>query len=180
MRSSSVKITTQDKDAAEQEIYYQKQRIDYDTKEYPIEVLVKKYREGFDQNTNELVLSGCPSKIVWDDSTQSRFIESIILGFPIPPIFLCDIQQEADAARLLVVDGNQRVLSITKFVSNGLVLVGLSRLPLLNGFKFADLVPSRQRKFNRSTFRIIQFSTKTTEEFIEDFRDRLNINRHDF
>lgn len=179
MRSSS-KITIQDRDAAEQEIYYQKLKINYDTKEYPIEALVRKYRAGFEQNTNELVLFDCPNKIAWDDSTQSRFIESIILGFPIPPIFLWDVPQEADTARLLVVDGNQRVLSITRFVSNGLVLVGLNRLPLLNGFKFANLVLSRQMRFNRNTLRVVEFSIKTTEEFINDFRERTNTNRNSF
>jgi uncharacterized protein with ParB-like and HNH nuclease domain len=49
---------------------------------------------------------------VWDKKQASKFIESIILGLPIPQIFL----YEKEKNDFLIVDGQQRLLSIYFFV----------------------------------------------------------------
>ncbi|MBC7327981.1 DUF262 domain-containing protein [bacterium] len=49
---------------------------------------------------------------VWDDIRASRFIESILLGMPVPPIF---IAEEPDN-RWVVVDGHQRLETIFRFL----------------------------------------------------------------
>ena len=42
----------------------------------------------------------------------SRFVESLLLGLPVPSIFL---SKELDTGKLLVVDGQQRLLSLRNF-----------------------------------------------------------------
>lgn len=51
-------------------------------------------------------------KYVWTQIQASRFIESRILGLPVPGVFL---SQESENNRLLIVDGQQRILSIANF-----------------------------------------------------------------
>ncbi len=49
---------------------------------------------------------------VWDHGRASRLIESLILGLPIPQLFL----YEQDRNRFLVIDGQQRLMSIYYFL----------------------------------------------------------------
>ena len=175
MRSKLEEITIQDKDAAETEIRDKQQQVNYDTKEYPVEILVKKYMEGIDDDTNELFIPDYQREMVWDEARQSKFIESVILGLPIPYIFVADIHDdENDEARLEIIDGTQRIRTLTRFLNNELTLSGLKKLEHLNGFKFADLLLSRQRRFNRITLRMIQLTEKTNEEVRRDLFERIN------
>jgi hypothetical protein len=48
----------------------------------------------------------------WDDKRASRFIESLLLGIPVPPIFLA---QQNDGT-WVVIDGHQRLQSISKIL----------------------------------------------------------------
>jgi len=49
---------------------------------------------------------------VWDIGRASRLIESLILGLPVPQIFL----YETEKNRFLVIDGQQRLMSIYYFI----------------------------------------------------------------
>lgn len=51
-------------------------------------------------------------KYVWTQIQASRFIESLILGLPVPGVFL---SKEEKTGRLLIIDGQQRMLSIANF-----------------------------------------------------------------
>ena len=73
------------------EIRDKQKQINYDTKQYPVEILVQKYMEGINAHTNKLIIPDYQREIVWDDERQSKFIKSVILGLPIPYIFVVDI-----------------------------------------------------------------------------------------
>ncbi len=73
-------ITDQQKDEAEVEIREKQKIVDYNTNEYPVEVLVQKYREGLSEDINELYVPDYQREMIWDDVRQSKFIESILLG----------------------------------------------------------------------------------------------------
>lgn len=68
-------------------------------------------------------------KFVWNQTQASRFIESLLLGLPVPGIFLF---KEPDTRKLMVVDGQQRLRSLQSF-SEGVIdrrefrLVGVSK-----------------------------------------------------
>lgn len=48
----------------------------------------------------------------WDITLKSRFIESLILGFPVPQIVLATSQEQG---KFIVLDGKQRLLTILQF-----------------------------------------------------------------
>ena len=174
---SKLEITEQHKkvDAAEAEIRDKQQLVNYDTKEYPVEILVQKYMEGKDDDINELFIPDYQREMAWDEARQSKFIESIILGLPIPYIFVADIHdQENDEARLEIIDGTQRIRTLTRFTNNELTLTDLKKIQSLNGFKFADLPLARQRRFNRTTLRMIQLTESANEEVRRDLFERIN------
>ena len=52
---------------------------------------------------------------VWNRSEASRFIESLLLGLPVPGIFLA---REGESKRLIVIDGQQRLKTL-KFFFDG-------------------------------------------------------------
>lgn len=81
----------------------------------------------------------------WELSQKTRFIESLLLGIPIPPIF---VHQDEDGVWELI-DGLQRVSTILEFsgllrdsTSNtpipGSVLTGTQFLPSLSNKKWSD------------------------------------------
>src|SRR5713101_16550 len=57
----------------------------------------------------------------WDEEKQSRFIESIIMNVPIPPVFL----GEDEYGSYVVLDGRQRLTAIYEFLKNHYSLKGL-------------------------------------------------------
>jgi len=171
-----------DKNAAESQIREQRKPIDYDTKEYPVETLVQKYEDDKDKNRNELFIPDYQRELAWDEKRQSKFIESVLLGLPIPYIFVADVYESgyepgnegSNEARLEIVDGTQRIRTLANFLNGSLKLQGLEKLPLLNGFYFQDFPLSRQRRFKRTTLRMIQLTEKADEEVRRDMFERIN------
>jgi hypothetical protein len=81
----------------------------------------------------------------WEDHQKSKFIESILLGIPIPPVFVF----ETDKAQWELIDGLQRLSTILEFM--GLLLApktnkpvdasslsATNHLPSLNGAQWGD------------------------------------------
>ncbi|NES23427.1 MAG: DUF262 domain-containing protein [Symploca sp. SIO3E6] len=168
-------ITDKHREAAEAEIREKQKPVDYNTKEYPVEILVQKYTDGREDDTNELFIPDYQREMAWDEIRQSKFIESLLLGLPIPYIFVADIyDEENDLGRLEIVDGTQRIRTLTRFLSNELTLQKLEKLEKLNNFTFADLPLARQRRFKRSTLRMIQLTEKADEEVRRDMFERIN------
>lgn len=79
---------------------------------------------------------------VWNKTQMDRFIESILLEYPIPGIFLV---KQTDK-RNLVLDGQQRLTTLKKFLANEFSL-GNSVSPEFKGKYFRDLDESVQRSF---------------------------------
>jgi uncharacterized protein with ParB-like and HNH nuclease domain len=57
-------------------------------------------------------IPGFQRNYVWDIKRASRLIESLLIGLPIPQIFL----YEEGKNRFLVIDGQQRLMSIYYFI----------------------------------------------------------------
>ncbi|WP_414529470.1 DUF262 domain-containing protein [Nodularia chucula] len=171
---TQLEITNQRKESAEQEIREKTKRVDYNTLEYPIEVIVQKYLDGKDKDENEVFIPDYQREMSWDEDRQSKFIESVILGLPLPYIFVADISGSEDLARLEIIDGTQRIRTLDEFINNRLRLQNLKKLENLNGFNFQDLPLPRQRRFNRTTIRMIQLTEDADEEIRRDLFERIN------
>jgi len=172
-------ITHEQREVAEAEIREKQKTVDYKTTEYPVEVLVRKYRDGLDEDTSELYIPDYQRDIIWEENRQSKFIESIFLGLPIPYIFVADLrpkqeEDEDDLGRLEIVDGTQRIRTLDRFLNNELKLSELEKLKNLNNFKFSDLPLARQRRFNRASIRMIVLTEKADEETRRDMFERIN------
>jgi hypothetical protein len=161
---------------AEAQIRDKKTQVDYQTKEFTVELLVHKYENGLADDENEIYIPQYQRAFVWSDERQSKFIESMILELPIPYIFIASLPKDirSDEGRAEVVDGSQRLRTLNAFLDNKLTLKGLEKLSLLNGYKFCELELSRQRKIKRLPIRVIELSDKATEEIRRDIFERLN------
>lgn len=90
-------------EAAPTEIRYQVSSYGAD---YPVDGLVKRLRRG------DIDVPKFQREFVWPLPQASRFIESLLLGLPVPAIFL---SKESDTQKLMVIDGQQRLKSLLFF-----------------------------------------------------------------
>jgi hypothetical protein len=84
-------------------------------------------------------------RLVWDIDKKSRFIESLLMNIPVPPVFL----YETDLNRYEVMDGQQRLNTILEFYENNLELKGLETWSVLNGRTYSKCPPRIQRGLDR-------------------------------
>ena len=154
--------------AAEQQLLEQQRILEYDTKEFTIELLVNKYAGGTEDA--DIYVPQYQRQFSWDFWRQSRFIESVLMGLPIPFLFFGDMKD----GRLEVVDGSQRLRTCDSFLNNRLMLVGCERLNLLDGFIFQDLPKPQQRRFKNRTIRAVVLSQNATDAERRDLFDRIN------
>ena len=153
-------------DEAEKQIRERRKEIDYDTRDYSIDFIVQKFRDDkFYIPVNEY-----QRQYVWKDEDKTRFIESVLLGLPIPFMFFSD----TDDGRLEIVDGAQRTETLETFMDNSYNLSNLKKLPTLNHFFYKDLPKSFRNKFDNTTMRIIVLSDKTTIETRQEIFNRIN------
>jgi hypothetical protein len=74
--------------------------------DYPVDGLVKRLR------ARDIELPRFQRDFVWSLAQASKFVESLLLGLPIPAIFL---SKESESQKLLVIDGQQRLKSLLAF-----------------------------------------------------------------
>lgn len=164
-------------EAAEKQIIAQLKDVRYVVREYPTEVVVQKYLKGRHEDQNEVYVPDYQRDLIWPERHKSRFIESLLIGLPIPFLFVADVADEDDpdkSGRLEIVDGVQRIRTLAEFMTGNLVLSNLDRLSKLNGFRFSDLPVSRQRRFRRATLRLIELTEAVTEDVRREMFDRIN------
>jgi uncharacterized protein with ParB-like and HNH nuclease domain len=137
-KAQKIMITADKKLAAEEEILNEQKIVDYDTREYPVEVIVQKYMQGIEDDENELFIPNYQRDFTWSKKRQSKFIESVMLGLPIPYIFTADRGE-----RIEIVDGSQRIRTLAAFLNNELTLESLEKLKSLDGFTYGNLILSR-------------------------------------
>ncbi|WP_080939814.1 DUF262 domain-containing protein [Chromobacterium violaceum] len=111
-------------------------------------------------------------RYVWTDVFASRLIESIILNVPIPP---CYLSQNEDF-ELDVIDGQQRLFSLYRFLSNQFPLSGLEILKELNGSRFFEINQKIQRQVRTHTLRCVLITNESHPEIKFDVFERLNSN----
>lgn len=109
-------------------------------------------------------------KYVYDDIRASRLIESILLGIPIPVIYLC----EEEDGTLSVIDGQQRIVSFVRYLKNEFSLNKLTKLTDINGLYYRDLEKRIQRLLKSKTLKAITIN-KDSKELKYEIFSRLNL-----
>ena len=71
--------------------------------DYPVDGLVKRLQN------DDIIVPQFQRGYVWTWKQASRFVESLLLGLPVPGIFL---SKEDETSKLLVIDGQQRLRSL--------------------------------------------------------------------
>ncbi|MEU7172946.1 MULTISPECIES: DUF262 domain-containing protein [Micromonospora] len=99
--------------------------------------------------------------IVWDDTRRSQFIESLLVGLPVPAIFLA----EEPHGRISVIDGKQRLSAIHSFTKDEFRLRGLEIAHELNDVLFTGLSEiMRTRMIRKSNLHLIILDERSNPE----------------
>jgi hypothetical protein len=109
---------------------------------------------------------------VWElrPELPSRLIESILLEIPIPPLYFVRL----NSGKIEVVDGQQRLTTLIRFVTNKLRLQKLQKLSSLNGKLFKDLSEQEQEKISDATIRSIVINAGKNLDLRYEIFERLN------
>lgn len=147
---------------------------DLQLREYPIEVLVHKYSEGIEEDEAEIFIPAYQREFIWKPKQQSRFIESLFLNLPVPPLFLGDTDDADRRGALEVIDGTQRLRTLYYFMADRLTLCGLTKIRALNDFRYSQLPRHWQRRFKAKAVRVAVLTAKIDEDSRREMFDRLN------
>jgi len=157
-------ITDQQRSAADVQIRDKQQEVKYDLRDFTVELIISHFNEGL------FYIPEYQRAHVWNDEKQSRFIESVVLGLPIPMMFLAEMSD----GNLEIVDGVQRISSLDAFLADDLRLQKLDRLDSINGFRFSDLSVPQQKKLRTRALRIVVLDESTSFATRQDIFNRVN------
>lgn len=137
--------------------------------DYPFETLVGRVNA----NPPKLVLNpDFQRKYKWDKDgweRASRFIESCLMRIPLPACYFA----ETDDGKQLVIDGVQRITTITKFLNNEFALEGLTTFKELEGKTFSE-IGDLKNEFESTTIRCIVLRKENPKDLIQEIFSRLN------
>ncbi len=125
---------------------------------------------------NDLIKPSLQRNYVWKPDEASRLIDSILLGLPIPSIFLAKKNEQ-----LLIVDGYQRIRTVYDYVAGIFSQTGkifkLSNSIIVNehwrGKAFAELTDDEKRRIRNTTIHAIVFEQKKPNNdtrYVSNFR----------
>lgn len=132
----------------------------FNIKSWGADLSFRELIERYDQD--ELVKPELQRNYVWDKREASRFIDSLLLGLPVPSIFLAQTKEE----KLLIIDGYQRIMTVRDYVrgvfSKDNKSFALSKTDKINsrwrGKQFNELSDTEQRKIRNTTIHAIVFA----------------------
>ena len=126
-------------------------------KDYSFNELLSMHEEG------ELVINPEYQRLFrWPEEKESRFIESLILELPLPPIFVIEVE----GGKYELIDGLQRLSSYFHYrgklnaphrdiqAGSHLKLVGCDIVEALNGYAYDDLPEALRIKLKRHSVRV--------------------------
>lgn len=120
----------------------------------------------------------------WSETKQSLFVESLVLGLPIPQLILAEDKRKKGA--FIVIDGKQRLLAIRRFAASNddesfkpLKLRGLSERDDLNRRTYADLVEKPEYSedlaaFENASIRTVVIRNWKNEAYLWEVFLRIN------
>jgi hypothetical protein len=150
--------------------------------DWTVETILNQMRRG-----NIQLNPGFQRRDAWTDVRKSVFVESLMLGLPIPQLVLAE--HKTKRGNYIVIDGKQRLLTLRRFSPpaldgadgqvSPLVLTGLKSLHELNGRTYNDLANDPQfseflTEFDNQTIRTVVVRQWPSEEYLYTVFYRLN------
>ncbi len=117
--------------------------------DYDVDGLVKRLKRG------DIFIPPFQRDYVWNQAEASRLVESLLLGLPVPGVFLA---KEGESNKLSVIDGQQRLKSLLFFYE---------------GFFNPKEGDSRKKVFRLKNVQD-KFEGKTYDDLAEDYRIKLD------
>jgi len=149
---------------AELQIKEQQKETKYDIRDFTVDYIIQQFQKDL------FFIPDYQREFIWPENHRIDFIESILLGLPIPMMFVAEI----DDGRLEIVDGAQRIQTLEQFCNGDLVLKNLKILKSLDGFNYNDLVITRRRKFDTKALRVVILEESTSEPRRQEIFHRIN------
>lgn len=119
---------------------------------------------------NTLMLPEIQRQYVWDNTRASRLIESLLLNIPIPVVYF----SETPELNYLVIDGHQRIRSITRYLAGEFALSGLKVLTDFNRKRFYQLSEKYQKRIRTRVIRAIIIGADSDPMMQFEVFERLN------
>jgi hypothetical protein len=150
----------------------QPEPISYSGSDFDVEGLVRRLGRGdiviptFGQPDADTETAGFQRKFVWRRPQMDRFIESLLLGYPIPGIFLV---QQADK-RYLVLDGQQRLRTLEDFytgIHRGQEFALNEVAKQFQGLTYAGLSAEQKRTLDNTFFQATIVKTDGSRESLD-------------
>jgi hypothetical protein len=156
--------------------------VSYMGADFDVEGLVRRLKKGdivipsFGYEGEPIDVAGFQRAFVWTRSQMDRFIESLLLGFPIPGIMLV---QQPDK-KYLVLDGQQRLRTLAAFyegvyAGKEFALQNVSKL--FKGLTYRTLEPDLRRQLDNTFIQatiVRTDGTPSSREAIYQVFERLN------
>lgn len=156
--------------------------VTYSGQDFDVNGLVRRIVQGdilvpsFGHNDDRIEADGFQRGFVWRKPQMDRFIESLLLGYPIPGIFL--VKQSDN--RYLVLDGQQRLSTLRFFVDGiygGRVFSLDNVADRFKGLTYKGLPDDLRRKFDNTFIQAILVASDGTPEALDavyNIFERLN------
>lgn len=122
--------------------------------------LIEQYKEG------DIVKPELQRKYVWKKRDASRFVESLLLGLPVPSIFLANMEP---SGKRLIIDGYQRIRTLYDYIHEGIwsgddTAFKLVDSDIINerwrGKAYKELTDDEKRRLRNYTIHAIIFEQK--------------------
>lgn len=157
----------------------EKKYVECEPANYSVYELKRRYdRTILGNNSGSIILDDSFQRNnVWNTTKKSQLIESLLLGIPIPYIYVYEGKNNS----LIVIDGRQRLSAIFEFLDNKYALRGLEFLTKLNGKKCKDLTKNLiddfekyKAKLEDAHLHLIRVGYETSEIFKLQIFKRVN------
>jgi hypothetical protein len=112
---------------------------------------------------------------VWNQTYRDYYVDTILLGYPSPALFLFERITPEGQATYFVVDGKQRLSTIFAFLRNAFPISDSATRSLLRGLYFRDVSDDVKREVWSYQF-TVEYLPSDEEGIISSIFDRINRN----
>ena len=164
-----------------QQLAEQRRKVDFDTYDVTVDELIRRV-----ERSRIEIAPVYQRQFRWDHTRQSRLVESILLGIPVPPLFMATNLAAGQQAQWEVVDGLQRLLTLVNFAGNEqarkvarlsetpLRLIGLEKLSSVINCCFEELPEDIRTALEDRPVKVIVLNDKSDLQVRFDLFERLN------